>query len=151
MAKEPDQTKWVGIRPTDPSEDIPTTTKKLAPAVGDLQAIKDNYSELAYKANANCSVSYPLPLPAVPDGEIWVVTTLTMVNNTTICDMQFQAVINGVSCPLDTGYAIEVDNIISWNGIVVLKKDDYVRGGYFLGGVADTLTVWAQGYKTGVY
>lgn len=23
MAKEPDQTRWVGIRPTDPSENIP--------------------------------------------------------------------------------------------------------------------------------
>ena len=25
MAKEPDQTRWVGIRPTDPSEAIPVT------------------------------------------------------------------------------------------------------------------------------
>jgi len=25
MAKEPDQTRWRGIRPTDPSEDIPIT------------------------------------------------------------------------------------------------------------------------------
>jgi len=25
MAKEPDQTTWVGIRPTDPPEDIPIT------------------------------------------------------------------------------------------------------------------------------
>ena len=38
MAKESDQTRWRGIRPTDPAEDIPTTTKKLAPAIADLQA-----------------------------------------------------------------------------------------------------------------
>jgi len=25
MAKEPDQTRWVGIRPTDPAENIPVT------------------------------------------------------------------------------------------------------------------------------
>jgi len=25
MAKEPDQIRWIGIRPTDPPEDIPVT------------------------------------------------------------------------------------------------------------------------------
>jgi len=61
MAKEPDQTRWVGIRPTDPSENIPVTesapltdilvsplaagtefktlTKKRSPATADAAAI----------------------------------------------------------------------------------------------------------------
>ncbi len=38
MAGEGDQTKWVGIRPTDPAENIPVLTQKKGPAVGDLQA-----------------------------------------------------------------------------------------------------------------
>lgn len=40
MSPENDQTRWIGIRPTDPSEDIPVTTKKILPAIADLQAIK---------------------------------------------------------------------------------------------------------------
>ncbi len=38
MAGEGDQTKWVGVRPTDPAEQIPVDTRKQSPAIGDLQA-----------------------------------------------------------------------------------------------------------------
>jgi len=52
MSPENDQTKWRGIRPTNPPENIPiapgagdpefyTRTRKRAPAIGDLQAIID--------------------------------------------------------------------------------------------------------------
>jgi len=38
MAGEGDETKWVGVRPTNPAEQIPVDTKKQSPAVVDLQA-----------------------------------------------------------------------------------------------------------------
>jgi len=38
MAGEGDETKWVGVRPTNPAEQIPVDTRKQSPAVGDLQA-----------------------------------------------------------------------------------------------------------------
>ena len=151
MAKEPDQTKWVGIRPTDPSEDIPVTSRKRWPAIGDLQAIKDNYCQEGWAGAANCTVAYALNLSTVDPGEIWVITAMAIRNVTSMCDMQAQAHINGVNIPLKTFYSIEPDSRVSWSGIVVLKEGEYVRAAYYLGGAADVINVWGNGYKIEEY
>ena len=57
MATEPDQTRWVGIRPTPDCNDIPTTSKKQAPAIGDLQAIKENIGAHVSANNQDCTVT----------------------------------------------------------------------------------------------
>jgi len=151
MAKETDQTRWVGIRPTDPSEDIPTTTKKLAPAIGDLQAIKERYGTEAGTIGKDCSVSVLENLPAVPAGEIWVVTNITAVNETTICDIIIRPVIAGNWRTIKCFYSVEPDIHVSWSGMIVLINPDYIGCYFELGGVADTVRLFASGYKIGAH
>ena len=126
-------------------------TVKAYPAIGDLQAVIDNYGNVGYKASADCTGSYHLSLSAVPDGELWVVTNISMVNNDSICDILFQANINGIAYPLRRYYDIAANTVIFWTGNIVLNKDDYIKGGYYGGGATDELVMWGVGYKIGAY
>lgn len=115
MAKEPDQTRWVGIRPTDPSENIPVTesspltsieveptpgsanfpvtesapltqikveplagcayqnvnTRKLTPAISDLQAISGFVRMTAQSLNVGAP-TYDHDIYTVPADKIFI-------------------------------------------------------------------------------
>jgi len=128
MAKEPDQTRWVGIRPTDPSEDIPTATQKRAPAIADLQAIKLNYGQHVDIDPADCTVSFPIALTAVPAGEIWVITNAMMKNTDSMCDMSISVYINGITRPVKSFYSIQKNIGVSWDGMIVMEQADRMYG-----------------------
>lgn len=151
MAKEPDQTRWVGIRPTDPSEDIPVTTRKLAPAIGDLQAVKDRYGAGISVDNVDCSVVGTVALPAVTAGEIWVVTTINAANETTICDIILRARVAGNWMEIKGIYSVEPGIKVSWGGMIVLVNPDFIRCEFELGGALDTVNAYVTGYKIGAY
>lgn len=93
---ENDQTRWIGIRPTNPPETIPvsiaappacakvepcaantafnTITKKLTPAISDLQAIE---CEINYWAEAPANnAAHIVYGNTVPAGKIWVINTI---------------------------------------------------------------------------
>lgn len=97
MAGENDQTKWVGIRPTNPAEAIPvtvagvpactpvepcaagtlfkTTTRKLTPAVADLQAVSGFVR--IYDVDLNVGApNYMQDAYTVPAGKIFVMEYL---------------------------------------------------------------------------
>ena len=120
MAKEPDQTRWVGIRPTDPAEDIPVEVVRPTGTISDLQAIKAIYYDSLIHYNKDCSVSYNMALPDVPAGEIWVVNNIVMRNADTICDVLIYNHSGGVSRRLNGLYSVEADTINNWNGKVIL-------------------------------
>lgn len=151
MAKEPDQTKWVGVRPTDPSEDIPTTTIKALPAIGDLQAIKERYGHRITQNFKNCTVSWTYAGDTVPAGEIWVITTATIRNETSLCDLYFRLTINGNICRIKTWYSVPPDHFVNWNGFCVLKNPDSISFQCMLGGASDTIQLAVVGYKVGEY
>jgi len=95
MALEPDECKWVGIRPTDPSENIPVTesapltdilvapsagnpqfqtlTKKRSPAIADISAI-ELFRQMYFTYTAVADADYTKVSPAVPAGKIYVIT-----------------------------------------------------------------------------
>jgi len=92
MAKESDQTRWVGVRPTDPSENIPVTesnpltsigvypfpilsefktlTRKRNPAIGDLQAVTGFVRFTEMKNNVGAPF-YNHELYTVPAGKMF--------------------------------------------------------------------------------
>ena len=151
MAKEPDQTKWVGIRPTDPSEDIPTTTKKVAPAISDLAAITDDLSRNWYANAQDCTVEKFISLGAVPAGEIWCVTNISMRNDHSLCDMEM-TIKDGVAVRvIKSWYSIPAVQNVTWNGLIVLRPDMLLRGYYRLGGATDDFRLFCQGWKIEEY
>jgi len=151
MAKEPDQTRWVGIRPTDPSEDIPTTTKKILPAIADLQAVKDNIGDHFKAINQNCTVSQSLGSDLIPPGVIWVITNMVIFNEDSMCDMIIQALINGDTRSIKQFNSYEPNIYGDWNGMLTLKEDDRLIFTWLLGGATDDLTGMWNGYKIGEY
>ena len=151
MAKEPDQTKWRGIRPTDPSEDIPTTTKKLAPSIGDLQAIIGNLAVGVSGDNKNCTISYLLSGGFPPVGEIWVITDYMLKNNTSLCDMLVRVYVDGAGAPQRHFNSYEPGEGASWQGIIVLENPDYIQFRWLKGGATDDVEAGYLGYKIGVY
>lgn len=80
MPGESDQTKWVGIRPTDPAVAIPVTestpltnilTQKKAPAVADLSAISGFFRKYELKNDVGAG-NYTLTLYTIPDGKMFM-------------------------------------------------------------------------------
>jgi hypothetical protein len=151
MAKEPDQTKWVGIRPTDPSEDIPTISKKLAPAIGDLQAVKERCGQSGSAIGIDCSVNGWITLPQVTAGEIWVVTNMTATNKTSLCDIIFRPRIGDDWREIKSIYSVEPGLEVSWNGLLVFIRPDYIRCHFEFGGANDNIYLYTIGYKIGIY
>jgi len=151
MAKEPDQTRWVGIRPTDPSEDIPTTTKKQAPAIADLQAIKEIYYYQESAWGIDCSVEGTFHHENVVADEIWVITNIFMLNRTTICDKVVRTVIAVTGRDIETFYSIPAGVYTTWHGQIIITPGDHIQTLWQLGGANDNLRVDIHGYKIGVY
>lgn len=99
---ENDQTRWIGVRPTNPPETIPvsmaaappcakvepcaantafnTITKKLTPAISDLQAI-EKVIKYNYRGLAGGTGAINKDTPAVPAGKLWMVTQAIMWNH----------------------------------------------------------------------
>lgn len=173
MAKEPNQAKWVGIRPTDPSENIPVTesaplsdilvapsagnpqfetlTKKRAPAIGDLQAFKDHYRQTSSLNNQNCTVAESIRMAVVPVDEIWVITNISMINTTSMCDMDIKPKVAGIEVSFKNWYSVPANTRKTWSGILVMTNDDLVIARWLLGGATDDIAVNVLGYKIGVY
>ncbi len=151
MAKEGDQTKWVGVRPTDPSEDIPTTTKKLAPAIGDLQAIKAPFVWNYAGNNKDCTVEFSAGTTWVSAGEIVIINQVVMANKTSLCDLLFEGRLRAATRKVSTHFSYEPTIISNWTGFLVLVEDDYLLFRWQLGGAADSVFANAFGYKIGVY
>lgn len=173
MAKEPDQTRWVGIRPTDPSENIPVTesdpltdilvapsagdpefltlTKKRAPAISDLQAIKDNIGNHVTAAGQDCSVSKSLGSGTVEAADIWVITNMVIYNEVSMCDMIMKANTHGVVRVIKQFCAYEKNCYGVWTGLLVLIVGDSLSFEWLLGGATDDIFALWQGYKIGVY
>jgi len=148
---ENDQTRWIGIRPVNPSEDIPTTTRKLAPAIADLQAIKAAYREKVFENNKDCSVDFTVSAGSVPGGEIWIVNHIAIRNNTSICDMQISARQAANYYEIVRFYSVEPTIFMSWCGQLILEAGERVRFNFYLGGVTDNIQARLRGYKIGVY
>jgi len=151
MSPEPDQTKWRGIRPTDPPEDIPTTTRKLAPAIADLQAISVVHTELLEVPGQNTTVSWGVSTLEVPAGEIWVVEHITLMNSTSMCDMIIRVRRGAVYYFLHGWYSIPAGIYKEWKGHIVLQAGERMRVYWLLGGAADTCNFYMRGYEIGVY
>jgi len=151
MAKEPDQTRWVGIRPTDPSEDIPTTTKKVPPAIADLQAISACVDEYVGVGGRDCTIEYHLPFCECPAGQLYIVRNFTAVNETTACDILLQARTTAITKPLRAYYGVAINHVVHWDGFIVMEEGDYLRGTYRLGGALDMVKVWMHGYAVCLY
>ena len=151
MACEPDQTRWVGIRPTPDCNDIPTTTRKEAPAVSDLQAIKEVHTELLEIPGQNCTVEYAVSSLEVPLGEIWVINHITLRNKTSLCDMMVKVRRVAVYYPLAGWYSIPANTLKWWDGHIKLQAFERLRLYWRLGGAADTVNYYMRGYKIGLY
>lgn len=148
---ENDQTRWIGIRPTNPAENIPTTTRKLAPAISDLQAVKGNISKNLDSNAKDCTVEYVLDSSVVPAGEIWVINHLIMWNETTINDMMISIKIVDGRREVAKFYSYDVGIAVNFKCFLVLVPTDYIRFTWLLGGGADNLRARYHGYKIGVY
>lgn len=147
---ENDQTKWRGIRPTNPPENIPTTTIKLPPAIADLAAISDSIND-AKSATGNATISYTMMMTAVPPGELWIVKALAAINNTSMCDITAKYLAPAGSCFVASEPSIP-------SGLYLLKTLDLVMEPtacivvYFkLGGAADVMAATITGHKVALY
>jgi len=151
MATEPDQTKWLGIRPTPDCNNIPVASEKQAPAIGDLQAIKDRYVDRTVQNNKDCSVAWTYDGDTVPAGEIWVITTATIRNQTSLSDLYFRLTVDGNISRICAWYSVAIDQFVNWNGLCVLRNPDSISFQCMLGGALDTIQLAVLGYKVGVY
>lgn len=151
MSPENDQTRWIGVRPTNPPEEFLTTTEKRDPAISDLQAVKDNYTYRQNFGPMNCVVSSSNSLAVVPADEFWVLTNVSVRNITSLCDMQFRTNLGGNIREFKTFYSIPAGEWVDWNGHIYLSPTDRLQVQWILGGAADNATVTASGYIIGVY
>jgi hypothetical protein len=170
---ENDQTRWVGIRPINPPENIPVTesspldsikvepklattefktlTEKRLPAISDLQAIKANIGDNVYDGSANCTVSHSLGSGTVGATELWVITNMVIYNETSLCDMIIQVKIDGVVRAVKNFNSFEPKIHGTWDGLLVLAEDDRIQFQWLLGGAADVVAGIWHGYTIGVY
>lgn len=128
MAGESDQTKWVGVRPTDPAVVIPVTesapltnilTQKKAPAIADMQAI-DAVLQFYDVQVLGAAGDYSVSTGVVPANKIWVATFINSSTNDDAClmmqrvyeDAALKLVVNRVTSTiawqvlLTTGYVV---------------------------------------------
>lgn len=148
---EDDQTRWIGIRPTNPAENIPTTTRKQAPAISDLQAIKEVNHDLKTANGRNCTVAYSMLGFQVPAGELWIINSIMAQNLTSLCDIELSINLGASYYNLKGFYSVEPDIFCTWNGQIVLKEDERVIMKVLLGGATDDIRLHTFGHKVGVY
>lgn len=148
---ENDQTRWIGIRPTNPSENIPTTTRKQAPAIGDLQALFDTACGYNSHGSIDCSVNAWRGTGAMPAGEIHIINSIGAQNLGSMCDIEIWAFIDAIARPLKSEYSVQPNQIVTWAGAIVLLGGDQITVNFVLGGATDPLKVWHVGYQIGAY
>ncbi len=169
MAGERDQTKWVGIRPTDPAVNIPVTesspltqikveplvagtefktlTQKRSPALADVSAFGGIVSQ--YQTGTVAGGRFDLTFGAVPAGVIWKLTSITAM-----CSIAFG------TCEIRLYHGAEIHiiatpNVIAltavWGGELYIEEDDYIlienRGATN----GATYHVSIRGYKIDLY
>jgi len=114
---ENDQTRWIGIRPTNPPETIPVSmaaatpcqpvepcaannpfnviTKKLTPAISDLSAIEEVYKWEHYDTGYTGDIN--LDTGAVPAGKLWFMTyAMCLIDNGTLNRM-YHIIVDGAT------------------------------------------------------
>ena len=174
MAGENDQTRWIGIRPTNPPETIPvsmaaappctkvepcaannpfnTITKKLAPAISDLQAIEAIISYY-YWGDAGGTGTILKPTIAVPGGKLWIVNHAIMLNDSgllskarmIIKDVDDEMVINARLTMVE-------GDTLGLTGHIVMQPTEYWRFAFY--GVPDAghqLVCTLRGYQVSQY
>ncbi|KKK76551.1 hypothetical protein LCGC14_2862520 [marine sediment metagenome] len=169
MAGERDQTKWVGIRPTDPAVNIPVTesspltqikveplvagtefktlTKKRSPAVADLQAIEAIVSE--YFTDDIAGGRFDISFSACPAGKIWVIQSITSYasaawGNTNIY-LRVGAEYHAVAGPILANW------FGTWNGTILLQEDDWLLSENRGAVNGNTYHVSMRGYQIALY
>lgn len=157
MPGESDQTKWVGIRPTDPAVAIPVTestpltnilTQKKAPAVADISAISGFYRKYELKSDVGAG-NYTLTLYTVPATKIFIYQYVAV---TALQDDVTSIMFGIYSTPTDFWWAQETygtanvvlrkwPNIlldsneritIRWNGCIATTDVQYWLMGYLM-------------------
>jgi len=149
MAKEPDQTRWVGIRPTDPSENIPVTesaplasikvsplvagtlfnteTQKRTPAVCDLQAPESfvRISDLQFNVGPP---NYDQDVYTVPAGKVFKIEMLSAYCAQATPTLINFVLVSGVSeySFYYTGYGAAFEKHL-WSIPIIFNENEKVR------------------------
>jgi len=169
MAGENDQCKWVGIRPTNPAENIPVTestpltsilvsplaagtefktlTKKRTPAISDIQAIEDVISE--YETDDVTGGRFDHSFTACPAGKLWVIQAVSSYcgaawGNTNIY-IRNGTEYHAVASPT-------VANLFAyWNGTLILEEDEFILLENRVAVNGNTYHVSMRGYQIDLY
>ncbi len=160
MPGEADQTKWVGVRPTDPAETIPVSlsdplgdinTKKAAPAISDLQAIKLSIGLQTLSGGSDLTSAFTVQFAAVPAGELWVCTGISAQNITDMCDMTFTYYDGTVTHYLNSVFSAAKFSVNHHNGFLVMIPTGYIKVVYENGSTLNNLRTSMFGYIIGIY
>ena len=172
MSPENDQTRWIGIRPTNPAENIPVTesapltqikveslavgtefktlTKKRTPAIADLQAIETPV-QLYDMTLAVAGYNF-ITLGEVPANKLWVVTSVACYCSNNNPSSVTARVYNGTNLIIffnQTG--IVGNDVYTQVCNIILNPEDKLRF-YWVGCVAfDPLYSMAFGYQIAKY
>lgn len=126
-------------------------TLKIYPAIADLQAIKDVLKKAVEETDQNCVTSHRVLSPGVTAGELWIVTSLTATNQTSMCDIEFELFDPPLYYDIAGFYSIDVNITKHLQGLWVLKEDDKIGADFRYGGASDDLIITLTGYIVGVY
>jgi len=169
MAGENDQCKWVGIRPTNPAENIPVTestpltsilvsplaagtefktlTEKRSPAISDVQAISGIVSQ--YETDDVAGGRFDITFGAVPAGEIWKITSITayasILWGTTEIRLMNGAEVHIIATPNPVGFCAV------WGGELYMEEDEYLLLENRAATNGATYHVSVRGYKIDLY
>ena len=83
--------------------------------------------------------------------DIWVITNISIYNETSMCDMIIKANIAGVVRAVKQFNSYEVNIYGSWDGFLVLEEFDHLSFEWLLGGATDDIVAVWHGYKIRVY
>lgn len=166
---EDNQAKWVGIRPVNPSENIPVDikastgavkvepkdaatyfkvlTKKLSPAIADLQAIEAIVS--MWSTGGTTANDYVVSFDPPPAGKLWVITQLGVYGN-------YAWAYTGARIKKDTENhhflaQVPSQNVVFWHGHFVMQNPEYlyIESRTFV--QAATVRVSVRGHQVSIY
>lgn len=160
MAGESDQTKWVGVRPTDPAVAIPVTltdpitsvfTKKAAPAILDLQAVSAMVRFTEEKNNIGAP-NYNHDIYTVPAGKLFMLNFIQgMSYQATPTTIQFQLVSGGTAFPWNiAAYGGAYATVFIFQN-VLYDEDEIVRIRWITTLAATDVVGWIFGYLMNKY
>jgi len=136
---EPNQVRWVGIRPVEPEEDIPVKAANNLPvdvkaltAITAIRARNIQYFRDFARLNA-ASENFAaqtcwINTPEVPSGEIWVITHISFVNTTqTTNNMRAYVRRSDADMGIDGRASLSANEFFTWIGQLILPE------GYWIG------------------